>query len=287
MPTHEPSPSPSLPTPRPARYNLRGEPQDPTKVSVSKNFQRVANPIINDIMNHKNAGLFAKPLSNRDAPGYNDLIYRPQALSMIKTAVSRGSRAANTAIDELQAGQDEETGTPSKAGPILLDTAEDLVPPKGIVNSSQLEMEAMRIFANAIMFNPLPAGERGFGPAFRMVRVDGKTSAGQTPGSVEDEGAKGYSYVDVAEGGIIEETREMFEDAERKVGEWRVAEMGQVPESEGLKSVIGLRGGSGELSMSEAPDEVQESVTPEFEAASADQSAAGARSGGRKRRKIE
>ena len=192
---------------------------------------------MNDVTTYKYAGIFAKPLSEREAPGYKDLIYRPQDLKSIKTAIGRGSRAANAAIDELAGGEDGAGAeTPTKGsgiggsaagGTILLKKTDELAPPKGIVNSSQLEMEFMRMFANAIMFNPLPANERGLGPGFKMQRADDKDATDHENTREEDEeGSKGYSYVQVEEGGIIADTRDMFEHVEKSVGDWRSAELG-------------------------------------------------------------
>jgi hypothetical protein len=256
--THEISPSPSLPTPRGPSSRLRPRPEatDPNMVSVTKNFARLTGTVMNDVTSHKYAGIFAKPLSEREAPGYKDLIYRPQDLKSIKTAIGRGSRTANAAIDEL-AGGDDGVGaeTPSKGtgiagtaagGTTLLKKTDELAPPKGIVNSSQLEMELMRLFANAAMFNPLPANERGLGPQFKMQRVDGKGAT--DPNSTQEgdeEGSKGYSYVQVEEGGIIADTREMCEYVEKAVGDWRSAELGlgetTLPRS---SAGLGVRGAS-------------------------------------------
>jgi hypothetical protein len=226
-------------------------------VSVTKNFARLTGTVMNDVTSHKYAGIFAKPLSEREAPGYKDLIYRPQDLKSIKTAIGRGSRTANAAIDELAGGGDDGAGaeTPSKgtgiagtaaSGTTLLKKTDELAPPKGIVNSSQLEMEFMRLFANAAMFNPLPANERGLGPRFKMQRVDGKgTTDPNGTREGDEEGSKGYSYVQVEEGGIIADTREMCEYVEKAVGDWRSAELGlgeaTLPRS---STGLGVRGGS-------------------------------------------
>lgn len=210
------------------------------------------------MITHRHASLFAKPLTEREAPGYKDLIYRPQDLKSIKTAVGKGSRAANAAIEEITAAEDE-PGTPNKSattstgGMVQLKKLEDLAPPKGIVNSSQLETEIMRVFANAVMFNPLPANERGLGPRFKMQRVDGRdASVHRQAREGDEEGAKGYSYVEVEEGGIIADTRAMFEDVEKVVDEWRSAEQGLAVDALPRSSAgLGLRGGS--ISMSDAP----------------------------------
>jgi hypothetical protein len=84
-------------------------------VSMTMNFARLTGTVMNDVTSHKYAGIFAKPLSEREAPGYKDVTYRPHDLKSIKTAIGRGSRTANAAIDEL-AGGDDGAGaeTPSK-----------------------------------------------------------------------------------------------------------------------------------------------------------------------------
>lgn len=201
-------------------------------VSVSKNFSKTAQLLLNEITSHKLAGIFAKPLSERDAPGYKDLVFRAQDLKSVKAAVSKGGRAALAAIEALEAEDKSGQETPTKNAPgptsdtgerslgngmYLVKKSEDLTPPKGIVNSSQLEMELVRMFANAVMFNPLPTSERGFGRSLRPrkrggdVDVDDSTSSSQ--GSPVDEG------------GIISDAREMFEDVMASVRKWREVEV--------------------------------------------------------------
>lgn len=259
---------------------------DPNLVMVSKTFGRTSQLLISEITSHKLAGIFAKPLSERDAPGYKSLIHRPQDLKSLKAAISKGSRAAIAAIEEIEtrisggdsvsdADQKEATPTPAPKmsssnvstageGPIgngfyLVRTNEDLVPPKGIVNSAQLEMELVRMFANAVMFNPLPASERGFGRSLRLRKRGGEprthtshiaatllsgrnedndhsedlqtrsqrkdnrdTSEAATTSTTTSESDISGSSAD--EGGIIADAREMFEDVERQVAKWKEVE---------------------------------------------------------------
>ena len=124
------------------------------KVLAVRNFSRLAMPIIdNGIMSHKHASLFSNPVRDRDAHGYSDMIRRPQDMKSIKAAITAGGRAVNaaaTATDESLAG----SAARDSSSVLLLPVAEELVPPRGIVNSAQLEREVMRMFANAVMFNP-------------------------------------------------------------------------------------------------------------------------------------
>lgn len=172
---------------------------------------------MNDVTAHKHASIFAKPLTERDAPGYKDLIFRPQDLKSIKSAIHQGSKAVAAATEAASTpAADGESpgaggaGTPStsKNASLTLKKTAELVPPKGIINSPQLEKELMRMFANAVMFNPTP--ERSFGPSFPM-RSDAATRESTQVSEPE-------------EGGIINDTREMCEDVELAVTRWRAAE---------------------------------------------------------------
>ena len=100
------------------------------------------------------------------------------------------------------------------------------MPPKGIVNSSQLEKELIRMFANAIMFNPTP--DHTFGPAFPM-RTDFSSREGTR--SAEPD-----------EGGIINDTLEMYEDVEKAISTWRSAE--RPMDDAGGKAFLALKRGT-------------------------------------------
>ncbi|KAK5999429.1 hypothetical protein QM012_005430 [Aureobasidium pullulans] len=150
------------------------------KVQAHRNFARISNVIINDITQHKHAGPFQKPVREKDAEGYSSIIKRPQDLKSIKAAITFGSRAINAATSSL----DSPAATPSNSSSsslVLLDKTADLIPPRAIVNSSQLEKEVMRMFANAVMFNP----------------------------GME---------------GMVQDAREMADDIEAKVRDWRQVE---------------------------------------------------------------
>lgn len=201
-------------------------------VICTRGFHRTAAPILNDVTTHKLASIFAKPLSERDAPGYHDLIYRPQDLKSIKSAVHLGSKMVASATDTVStpAGDAESpapAGTPSKQNVLMMPKSEDIMPPKGIVNSAQLEKEFVRMFANAIMFNPVP--ERGLGPAFPLTNERGSRESTQSGEGDE-------------EGGIIQDSREMFEDVELAVTRWRAAE--RTADELANKNILSLRRGS-------------------------------------------
>jgi hypothetical protein len=133
-------------------------PPDRSVVVAVRNFPRLCNTVMQDITSHKHASLFSMPVRDRDAEGYSDMILRPTDLKTIKAAITAGARAVNAAV-EAGSTPAAATSVPTSsrdrdASAIILPWSEDLVPPKGIVNSAQLERELYRMFANAVMFNP-------------------------------------------------------------------------------------------------------------------------------------
>ena len=128
-------------------------PTDHNFIRAVRNFPRLSNPIMNDILSHKHASLFGNPVRDKDAEGYSDMIRRPTDLKTIKAAIAAGARAVNLATADMTPTA---TGSNSsrEASAVNLPWSEDLIPPRGIVNSTQLEKELMRMFANAVMFNP-------------------------------------------------------------------------------------------------------------------------------------
>ncbi|PYI28530.1 hypothetical protein BP00DRAFT_258408 [Aspergillus indologenus CBS 114.80] len=214
-------------------------------VLCARSFPRTGAPIMNDVTMHKHASIFAKPLAERDAPGYRDLIYRPQDLKSIKSVMYQGSKAVAAATEAAStpAGDGESpapgTGTPSKNAVLMLQKTEDVIPPKGIVNSAQLEKELIRMFANAVMFNPVP--QRGFGPGFPMSSDSGSRASTQVP--------------EPDEGGIIKDTLEMFEDVEQAVTRWRAAE--RTADELASKSILSLRRGSASDPTTDSADEIK------------------------------
>ena len=145
---------------------------------------------MNDINSHKHASYFANVVRDKDAPGYSEIIKQSQHLKSIRAAIIAGAKAVNAAAASIDSPS--ATGTPtastSRAGggaadgsTIELERTVDFIPPKAIVNGAQLEKEVVRMFANAVMFNP-------------------------------------------GEDGMVSDTREMFEDVDAKIREWRGAE---------------------------------------------------------------
>jgi hypothetical protein len=153
---------------------------DRSVVVAVRNFHKTSATVMNDILSHKHASLFSAPVKDKHAAGYTGIVRRPQDLKSIKAAIVAGNRAVTSisAADPSTAL----SGSPRDAGgSVILPMSEDLIPPKGIVNSAQLEKEVMRVFVNAVMFNP---------------------------GDSE----------------MVQDAREMFEGAERVIGDFRSVE---------------------------------------------------------------
>lgn len=222
--------------------------QAPQYVQCTRNFPRTCAPIMNDIASHKYASIFAKPLTERDAPGYKNLIYRPQDIKSIKSAIHQGSKSVTAATEAVNTpgGENVESpgpgpgfGTPSKSNGLFLRRTAELIPPKGIVNSAQLEMELVRMFANAVMFNP--TSDKTFGPSFPM--------------QSDSASREGTQVSDIDEGGIINDTLEMYDDVEKAVSRWRAAE--RAVDDLGGKSMLSLRRGSASDINMDSADEVK------------------------------
>ena len=184
-------------SPAPESEDLGTPPPRPNTVLATRNFHKISTPIMDSIMSHKFGTHFAGP--PKGIPGYGDIIKQPQNLKSIRAAINAGNKAVTAAVAALESSS--QSGTPTASAlrmgdgsTIELERTEDLVPPKGIVNSAQLEKEVMRMFANAVMFNP-------------------------------------------GDDGLVRYTREMAEDVQSTLAQWRGAEKeageGEVAEEEG------------------------------------------------------
>ncbi|KAF7896358.1 hypothetical protein EAF00_006372 [Botryotinia globosa] len=191
----------------------------PLFVLWTRAFPKISVSALESISGHRNASTFANPVKERDAPGYKDLILRPQDLKSIRTAITAGHKAAAAAAAALATPDDQ--GQSSAWLPI----AEDLIPPKGIINYAQFEKELMRMFANAIMFNPDP--DRGFGKAFENKRKESERGA----------------VYEIDENSLVKDTRAMFMDVEKDIGALRSAERRseEAAEREALGGPWGIR----------------------------------------------
>ncbi|KAJ4994483.1 hypothetical protein SVAN01_00312 [Stagonosporopsis vannaccii] len=133
--------------------DMPGTPSPHRTIIAHRNFHRTCQTMLDDITSHKHASIFAHAVKLKDAEGYYDIIKRPTDLSTIKKALSNGAKYVTATAS------DTPIGSPGGAGATIeLPVSSDVVPPKAIVNPAQLEKELMRMFVNAMMFNP---GEGG------------------------------------------------------------------------------------------------------------------------------
>ncbi|KAL8834436.1 MAG: hypothetical protein Q9170_003758 [Blastenia crenularia] len=255
-----------------------------THILASRNLPRTSATLINDITAHKLASIFAKPLTEREAPGYHSLIYRPQDLKSIKQAITMGNRALAAIVEQERDADGNDKAIIRVAGAsesdmrVWVKKNEDVVPPKGIVNSAQLEREIMRVFANAVMFNPDP--DRGFGPASRTRARRKERHVPVHLAKDEDEEEEGDGDEDgreEEEGGVVKDTREMFEDVERVVAEWRAAEKAAEEAAARMGTAVGkLRAGE---------EEEADELAGEDESGIVDEEVAGGERVGKRRRR--
>ncbi|KAI0593769.1 hypothetical protein F4775DRAFT_576801 [Biscogniauxia sp. FL1348] len=194
----------------------RAPPAPATHVLWTRSFNKISMAALDQIIGHRHANMFAQPLKPRDAPGYHDYVLRPQDLKGIQKAITAGSKAAAAAVATLP---DIESNAPAVWLPISV----DLVPPRGIINIAQLERELDHMFANAIMYNPDP--QRGLGPSF--------LKAHQSNSEVDDKDTRNYQF---DENGVVKETRNMFREVEKLLGDLRSEVVPRAPPPTGAIS---------------------------------------------------
>lgn len=181
----------------------------PTHVLWTRGFPRVSSSALDQIGSHRYANMFAHQIRERDAPGYKSIVLRPQDLKSIRSAIISGNKAAGAAAAALPDG---DPGTIS----VWLPITEDIIPPRGIINSAQLERELVHMFCNAIMYNPDPF--RGPGPAFMRPPSGAKVGT-----DVHGHGGDVIGY-QVDENSIVNDTQAMFIEVEKLLSDLRSTE---------------------------------------------------------------
>lgn len=181
---------------------IRAPPAPATHVLWTRSFNKISQSALDQIISHRHANMFAHPVKPKTAPGYFEIVLRPQDLKGIQKAITAGSKAAAAAVATMPDIEPSATN-------VWLPISIDLVPPRGIVNIAQLERELVHMFANAIMYNPDPY--RGFGPSF--LRSNRRASL---EGDGED-----YRGYEVDENGVVKDTRSMFGEVEKLLGDLR------------------------------------------------------------------
>ncbi|KAI1107400.1 hypothetical protein F4804DRAFT_198857 [Jackrogersella minutella] len=180
----------------------RAPPTPATHVLWTRSFNKISQSALDQIISHRHANMFAHPVKPKTAPGYFEIVLRPQDLKGIQKAITAGSKAAALAVATMADIEPNATN-------VWLPMSVDLVPPRGIINIAQLERELVHMFANAIMYNPDPY--RGFGPSF--LRSNRRAS-------LEDDG-EDYRGYEVDENGVVKDTRSMFGEVEKLLSDLR------------------------------------------------------------------
>lgn len=206
--------------------------EGPKYVLWTRSFNKVCGSAMEQIIHHRSANMFAAPIREKDAPGYHKVVKHPQDLKSIRAAINHGNRAAAQAAAALP------DGDPGSSN-VWLPRTEDLVPPRSIINSSQLDRELAHMFSNAIMYNPDPF--HGPGPSFLRESAGGRRrgdgdgldgggggagSGGAHPDSGGTTTVLGYK---VDEFGVINDARAMFVEVEKLLSELRAAEIQRTP----------------------------------------------------------
>ncbi|KAK4152587.1 hypothetical protein C8A00DRAFT_44341 [Chaetomidium leptoderma] len=203
----------------------------PKLVLWTRSFNKVCGSAMEQIVHHRSANMFAAPIREKDAPGYHKVVKQAQDLKTIRAAINHGNRAAAQAAAALPDGGDPGTSS------VWLPRTEDLVPPKSIVNSSQLDRELAHMFSNAVMYNPDP--HHGPGPAFLRDVVEdlegldaaagvgggGAGAVGSGSGGGGGGGDSGVLGYKVDEFGVVNDARAMFVEVEKLLSELRSAEV--------------------------------------------------------------
>ncbi|KAL6710726.1 hypothetical protein ACN47E_007783 [Coniothyrium glycines] len=185
---------------RTARDASLGEPEEhfstpgpPKTIVAQRHFSRMCAPIMNDINSHKHASTFTTAVRAKDAEGYYDIIKRPTDLKSIQKAIAQGGKQVAAAATDTPVGSPGGGG-----GQVELPITLENIPPKAIVNAAQLEKELMRMFVNAVMFNPGEDGvvedaremfesvQRSVSSWRNVERSSGRTEVEDTP-TAEDE----------------------------------------------------------------------------------------------------
>jgi hypothetical protein len=158
-------------------------------ITATRNFAKMASTIIEDISSHKHGSRFKQPVRDKDASGYSEIIRKPRDLKSIRAAITAGTRAVNAATATTTSAEEPNspTGTPAR----------------GLVDSSSATVELERS-ADLMPPKAIVNGAQLEREVLHMLA----NAVMFNPG----------------EDGMVADTREMFEDVETRIRDWRGAE---------------------------------------------------------------
>ena len=157
-------------------------------ITATRNFGKMASTIMSDIAGHKHGTRFQQPVRDKDAGGYSEIIRRPRDLKSIRAAITAGTRAVNAAT---ATSKTEEPNSPNGT------------PARGLVDSSSTTVELERS-ADLMPPKAIVNGAQLEREVFHMLA----NAVMFNPG----------------EDGMVADTREMFDDVEARIRDWRGAE---------------------------------------------------------------
>lgn len=156
-----------------------------TTITATRNFAKMTTTIMSDISGHKHGNRFLAPVRDKDAGGYSEIIKKPRDLKSIRSAITAGTRALNAAT-ATSSLEDSPTGMPAK-----------------VVDGSSMTVELERS-ADLMPPKAIVNGAQLEREVLHMLA----NAVMFNPG----------------EDGMVADTREMFDDVETRIRDWRGAE---------------------------------------------------------------
>ena len=171
-----------------------------TTITATRNFAKMTTTIMSDISGHKHGNRFLVKVRDKDAAGYTDIIKKPRDLKSIRGAITLGTKALNAAT-ATSSLEDSPTTGPARA-----------------VDGSSMTVELERS-ADLMPPKAIVNGAQLEREVLHMLA----NAVMFNPG----------------EDGMVADTREMFDDVETRIRDWRGAErdlaMNEDVEDEGKK----------------------------------------------------
>ena len=156
-----------------------------TTITATRNFAKMTTTIMSDISGHKHGNRFLVKVRDKDAAGYTDIIKKPRDLKSIRGAITAGTKALNAAT-ATSSLEDSPTTGPARA-----------------VDGGSMTVELERS-ADLMPPKAIVNGAQLEREVLHMLA----NAVMFNPG----------------EDGMVADTREMFDDVETRIRDWRGAE---------------------------------------------------------------
>jgi hypothetical protein len=156
------------------------------KIVATRNFAKMSSAIMHDIESHKHASYFRMTLRDRDVPGYESIVLEPRSLKFIRSAISAGKTAVANAIAASSSAGESPAATPNGT--------------RSAENITTIELDRADLVSPYAIVN----GTQLEKEIMRML-------------------ANAYMF-NPGEDGMAEITKEMFNDVQQKISDWRGTE---------------------------------------------------------------